>query len=97
MKIPKNLRKAIRDRLMADDRPMSSATIAEVVNPVVAQAHRKTPKQMAFVLKQMKRDGDVIIAKETKNGLTPSGNTRVRVEWSLNHEVADPDIITEDD
>jgi len=97
MKIPKKLRAAIRERLMADSRPMTSATIAEVVNPVVAQGHRRTPRQMAFVLKQMKRDGDVIIAKATKNGLTPSGNERVRVEWTLNHEVADPDIITEDD
>ena len=97
MKIPKKLRQAIRDRLMNDNRPMSSATIADAVNPVVAQGHRKTPKQMAFVLKQMRRDGDVIIAKETKNGLTPSGNERVRVEWALNHEVADPDIISEDD
>ena len=52
---------------------------------------------MAFVLKQMKRDGDILVAKETKNGLTPHGNERVRVEYVLNHEVADPDIITEDD
>ena len=52
---------------------------------------------MAFVLKQMKRDGDIIVAKETKNGLTPHGNERVRVEYVLNHAVEDPDIISEDE
>ena len=97
MKIPKKLRAAIRNRLLTDNRPMSSAQVAEAVNPEVAQGHRKTPREMAFVLKQMRRDGDIIVAKETKNGLTPHGNERVRVEYVLNHEVADPDIITEDD
>lgn len=97
MKIPKKLRAAIKNRLLTDTRPLSSREIAEVVNPEVAQGHRKTPREMAFVLKQMKRDGDIIVAKETKNGLTPHGNERVRVEYVLNHEVADPDIISEDD
>lgn len=97
MRIPKKLRAAIRNRLLTDNRPMSSSQISELVNPEVAQGHRKTPREMAFVLKQMKRDGDIIVATETKNGLTPHGNERVRVEYVLNHEVADPDIITEDD
>tara|TARA_B100000886_G_scaffold179796_1_gene123327 strand:+ start:1678 stop:1908 length:231 start_codon:yes stop_codon:yes gene_type:complete len=76
---------------------MSSSQISEAVNPTVANSHRKTPREMAFVLKQMKRDGDILVAKETRNGLTPHGNERVRVEYVLNHEVADPDIIMEDD
>ena len=97
MKIPNKLREAIKTRLMQDGRPMSSSQISEAVNPTVANSHRKTPREMAFVLKQMKRDGDILVAKETKNGLTPHGNERVRVEYVLNHEVSDPDIITEDD
>jgi hypothetical protein len=97
MRIPNKLREAIRNRLLTDNRPMTSKQIAEVVNPEVAQGQRKTPREMAFVLKQMKRDGDIVVAKATKNGLTPHGNERVRVEYTLNHEVADPDIITEDD
>ena len=97
MKIPNKLREAIKTRLMQDGRPMSSSQISEAVNPTVANSHRTTPREMAFVLKQMKRDGDILVAKETKIGLTPPGNERVRVEYVLNHEVADPDIITEDD
>ena len=97
MKIPNKLREAIKTRLMQDGLPMSSSQISEAVNPTVANSHRKTPREMAFVLKQMKRDGDILVAKETKNGLTPHGNERVRVEYVLNHEVAAPDIITEDD
>ena len=50
---------------------------------------------MAFVLKQMKRDGDVVVAKEVKNGLTAHGNERSRVEYTLNHEVHDPDVVQE--
>jgi hypothetical protein len=50
---------------------------------------------MAFVLKQLKREGMVIIASEVKNGLTASGNERSRVEYCLNHEVEDPDVVEE--
>lgn len=95
MRIPNKLREAIKTRLMQDSRPLTSKQISEAVNPVVASSHRKTPREMAFVLKQMKRDGDIIVAKETKNGLTPHGNERVRVEYVLNHAVEDPDIISD--
>ena len=97
MRIPKKLREAIIARLKNETRPLNSKQISEAVNPVVASAHNKNPKQMAFVLKQMKRDGDIIVAKETKNGLTPHGNERVRVEYVLNHAIEDPDIISEDE
>jgi len=95
MRIPKQLRQAIKARLMQDTRPLTSKQISDAVNPVVSSGNQKTPREMAFVLKQMKRDGDVVVAKETKNGLTPHGNERVRVEYVLNHAVEDPDIISE--
>ena len=63
------------------------------MNNAVKLSYRKTPKQMAFVPKQMK-DGDTV-AKEVKNGLTAHGNERSRVEYTLNHEVHDPDVVQE--
>ena len=56
MRIPKKLREAIIARLKNETRPLNSKQISEAVNPVVASAHNKNPKQMAFVLKQMKRE-----------------------------------------
>lgn len=75
---------------------MTSRQIADGVNPEVRPNHRKTARQMAFVLKQMERDGDLTIAKETKNGLTAHGFERSRVEYILNEAVDDPDIIEEE-
>ncbi len=95
MKIPNPLRQAIVNRLKTESRSLSSGEIAESVNDSVKPAYRKTPKQMAFVLKQMKRDGDVVVAKEVKNGITAHGNERSRVEYTLNHEVHDPDVLQE--
>ena len=95
MKIPKPLRQAIVNLLKTETRPLSSAEIAESVNDTVKPSYRKTTKQMAFVLKQMKRDGDLVVAKEVKNGTTAHGNERSRVEYTLNHEVHDPDIVQE--
>lgn len=95
MKIPKPLRQAIVNRLKNDPRPQSASEITDPVNGVVKPSYRKTTKQMAFVLKQMKRDGDVVVAKAVKNGLTAHGNERARVEYTLNHEVHDPDVVQE--
>jgi hypothetical protein len=50
---------------------------------------------MAYILKQLKREGMVVIASEVKNGYTASGNERSRVEYTLNHEVEDPDVVEE--
>jgi hypothetical protein len=95
MRIPKALKTAIRARLQNEPRPQSPADIANAVNPTVASGHRRSPVKMAFVLKQLKREGMVIIASEVKNGLTASGNERSRVEYCLNHEVEDPDVVEE--
>ncbi len=95
MKIPKPLRQAIVDRLRADPRPQSASELTEPVNGAIKPTYRKTPKQMSFVLKQMKRDGDLVIAREVKNGTTAHGNERTRKEYTLNHEVHDPDIVEE--
>lgn len=96
-RIPKTLREAIVTRLKTDCRPMSSAEVAEGVNPEVSTSHRRTPREMAFVLKQMVRDGDLLIASEVKNGFTSHGNERARVTYVLNHEVEDPDIVSEEE
>jgi len=95
MRIPKALRTAIRTRLRNDTRPMTSKDISDSVNPMVKKSNQRTVREMAFVLKQMAREGDLIISKETKNGLTPSGNERSRVEYVLNFEAVDPDIVEE--
>lgn len=95
MRIPKALRTAIKTRLMTDIRPLTSKQITESVNPIVTKSNQRTSREMAFVLKQMVREGDIVIAKETKNGLTPSGNERSRVEYVLNFESVDPDIVEE--
>jgi hypothetical protein len=95
MRIPKALRTAIRTRLMTDIRPLTTKQITESVNPIVTKSNQRTSRQMAFVLKQMVREGDLMVAKETKNGLTPSGNERSRVEYILNFETVDPDIVEE--
>jgi|TARA_R110001583_G_scaffold4543_7_gene26116 hypothetical protein len=96
MRIPTKLRQAIKTRLRTDPRPHSSRQITDSVNPEVKQSCRRTSREMAFVLKQMVRDGDLVITNETKNGLTPSGNERTRVEYILNLSVEDPDIISDE-
>jgi len=95
MKIPKPLRQAIVSRLRSEPRPQSASELTAPVNDSVKPSYRKTAKQMAFVLKQMKRDGDVVVARAVKNGMTAHGNERSRVEYTLNHEVHDPDIVQE--
>lgn len=95
-RIPKNLRTAIIGRMKADPRPMKSGAVAEAVNPIVPKGSKRTAKQMAFVLKRMVKDGDLVVATETKNGITAHGNERSRKEYSLNHEVHDPDVVTEE-
>lgn len=94
-RIPKNLRMAIIGRMKADPRPMKSGAVAEAVNPIVPQSSKRTAKQMAFVLKRMVKDGDLVVATEIKNGMTAHGNERSRKEYTLNHEVHDPDVVTE--
>ena len=96
-RIPKALRQAIKTKLKTETRPLNSAQIADAVNSTVKSTYRKTARQMAFVLKQMTRDGDLLIAETTKNGYTSSGNERVRQTYVLNHEVEDPDIIGENE
>ena len=96
-RIPNALRQAIKQRLLTDSRPMSSQEVADGVNSTVSASHRRSPRQMAFVLKQMVREGDLIIASSIKNGLTAHGNERSRVTFALNHEVEDPDIVSEDE
>lgn len=95
-KIPKAVRNAIKDRLSHDARPMTSGQIAESVNANVKLSQRRTPRQMAFILKQMERDGDLSSVVVSKNGINQHGNRRVRVEYLL-AAVEDPDVMTKEE
>lgn len=95
MRIPKALRNAIRTRLRNDTRSQSASDITLAVNPMVKKSNQRTVREMAFVLKQMRREGDILVSKETKNGITAAGSERSRVEYVLNFEAVDPDIVEE--
>jgi len=82
-RIPKTLRQAIVKRLTTDLRPHNSREVTESVNPDVPQQHRRTARQMAFVLKQMVREGDLVIAHSEKNGTTAHGNERHRDTYTV--------------
>lgn len=93
MRIPKALRRAIVKKLKTETTPLSSSDIAERVNNEVNAQNQKTPKQMAFVLKQLVREGTLIVASSVKNGINAHGNERTRDEYTLNFESEDPDIV----
>jgi len=72
--------------------PMTSAQLAERVNadPTLPENHRKTPRQLAFVLKQVARvvDGvDAVVL--SRNGTSHHGNARFRIGFTTEMTLAE--------
>ena len=93
-KIPTPLMRSILNTLVSTKSlgPLTSAQIAERVNkdPALPENHRKTPRQMAFVMKQVGRivDGvDTIVM--SRNGTSHHGNARFRVGFQTEMTLAE--------
>lgn len=95
-RIPNAIRHAIISKLTEDPRPLNAGQVSCKVNEVVKGSHKRTSRQMAFILKQMAREGDLEKIEVSKNGINQHGNPRTRVEYAL-AAIQDPDVMTKEE
>tara|TARA_R110000824_G_scaffold288781_7_gene477235 strand:+ start:1244 stop:1726 length:483 start_codon:yes stop_codon:yes gene_type:complete len=86
--IPNPLKRAILNALMmSENDPLPSAAVSDRVNddPDLPASMKKTPRQIAYVLKQMARDHPDVITTHvlSKNGVSRHGNERFRVGYTV--------------
>ena len=87
-KIPKALKKAVLRALIRSGKdPLPSAAVSDRVNddPDLPASMKKTPRQIAYVLKQMARDNPEVIETHvlSKNGVSRHGSERFRVGYTV--------------
>ena len=84
--IPRALQKAVLRALNGHD-PLPSAAVSDRVNddPNLPASMKKTPRQIAYVLKQMARDNPEVIITHvlSKNGVSRHGSERYRVGYTI--------------
>lgn len=85
--IPTALKQAILNALLhCGNDPLPSAAVSDRVNedPELPASMKKTPRQIAYVLKQMARDHPEMIVTHilSKNGVSRHGTERYRVGYT---------------
>lgn len=86
--IPRALKKAVlRALIRSGHDPLPSAAVSDRVNddPDLPASMKKTPRQIAYVLKQMARDNPEVIETHvlSKNGVSRHGSERYRVGYTV--------------